>query len=150
MIWLKNFEDKILNNEVLKAPAKLAIMRRLVDEEAQTILSKVENDYKQLYAKPEDIDLLFDYKLREEICTKYTTDAEVRVYFGDAGPAAVKIVRVEHIIREALHRLKIQIFGNEKFGLQSFIQLKRTMTSMKIGNGIKIQVWSKRFNTFQD
>ena len=96
MVWLKDFEDKILNNEVLKAPAKLAILRRLVDEETQTILSKVENDYKHLYAEPEDVDLLFDYKLREEVRTKYTTDAEVRVYFGDAGSAAVKIVRVEH------------------------------------------------------
>ena len=61
-----------------------------------------------------------------------------------------KIVRVEYIIREAIHRLKIQIFGNERFGLQSFIQLKRTMTAMKIGNECKIQTWSKRFNTFQD
>ena len=149
-IWLKDYEDKILANKVLKAPAKLAILRTLIDEEAQTILCKVENDYNQRYAEPEDVDLLFDYKLREEVCTKYTTDAEVRVYFGDAGPAVVKIVRVEHIIREALHRLKIQIFGKEKFGLQSFIQLKRTMTSMKIGNGVKIQQWSKRYNTFQD
>ena len=98
MIWLKDYEDKILANEVLRAPAKLAMLRRLVDEEAQTILSKVEKDYKKLYAEPEDVDLLFDYKLREEVCTKYTTDTEVRVYFGDAGPAAVKIVRVEHII----------------------------------------------------
>ena len=117
------------------------MLRRLVDEEAQTILSKVEKDYKEVYSKPDDVELLTDYKIREEILTKYTTDAEVRTYFGDGGAAAVKVVRVEHIIRKAIHRLKIQIFGNEKYGLQSFIQLKRTMTSMRIGNGVKIQQW---------
>jgi len=150
MFWLKDYEDKILANEVLRAPAKLAMLRRLVDGEAQTILSKVEKDYKEVYSEPDDVELLSDYKIREEILDEYTTDNEVRIYFGDGGTAAVKVMRVQHIIREAIHRLKIQIFGNEKYGLQSFIQLKRTMTSMKIGNGIKIQQWSKRINTFQD
>ena len=150
MFWLKDYEDKIFANEVLRAPAKLAMMRRLVSGEAQTILSKVEKDYKENYSEPEDVELLNDYKIREEILSKYTTDAEIHQYFGEAGPAAMKVVRVEHIIREAIHWLKIQIFGNEKYGLQSFIQLKRTMTSMRIGNGVKIQQWSKRMNTFQD
>ena len=77
MIWLKDLEDKILNNDVLRAPAKLAIVRRLVDFEAQTILSTVENDYKNVYSEPDDVELLTDYKIREEVLTKYTTDAEV-------------------------------------------------------------------------
>ena len=34
MVWLKDFEDKVLKNEILKAPGKLAILRRLVDFEA--------------------------------------------------------------------------------------------------------------------
>ena len=58
MLWLKDYKDKILNNEVLKAPGKLAILRRLVDEEAQTILSTVENDYKHVYSEPDDVELL--------------------------------------------------------------------------------------------
>ena len=47
MEWLADYEDKIFTNEVLKAPAKLSMMRRLVNGEAQTILSKVEKDYKE-------------------------------------------------------------------------------------------------------
>ena len=62
----------------------------------------------------------------------------------------MKKLRVVHIIQEAIHRIKIQVFGNEKFGLQSFIQLKRTMSAMKIGPGCNIKTWSKRFITFQD
>ena len=60
MVWLKDYEDKIFANEVLRAPAKLAMLRRLVDEEAQTILSKVEKDYKEVYSEPDDVELLSD------------------------------------------------------------------------------------------
>ena len=78
MIWLKDYEDKIIKNVTLSAPAKLAILRRLVDFEAQTILSTVENDYKNIYVEPEAVPLLMDYKVQEEILTKYTTDDQVR------------------------------------------------------------------------
>ena len=128
-----------LKNIILKALAKLAILGRLVDFEAQTILGTVENIYKNVYAEPEAVNLLTNYKVREAILQKYTTDDQVRNYFGDAGSANVKKLRVEHIIQEAIHRIKIQVFGNEKFGLQSFIQLKRTVSAMKIGPGYNIK-----------
>ena len=38
MIWCKDLEDKVLKNEVLTEPGKLAIFRRLVNFEAQIIL----------------------------------------------------------------------------------------------------------------
>ena len=98
MDWLSDYEDKIFTNEVLKAPAKLSMMRRLVDGEAQTILSKVEKDYRETYSLPDNVDLLTNYKIREDILTKYTADAELRTYFGDGGNAAMKVVKVEHII----------------------------------------------------
>ena len=77
MIWIKDLEDKVLKNEVFKAPGKLAILRCLVDFEAQTILSTVENNYKNVYAEPGDITRLTNYRIREEILRKYTTDDEV-------------------------------------------------------------------------
>ena len=43
MIWLKDFKDKILNSTALTVPAKIVILQRLVDMEAQTIVSKVED-----------------------------------------------------------------------------------------------------------
>ena len=45
MIWLKDLEDKIIKNATLSSPAKLAILRRLVDMEAQMIVSKTEEDF---------------------------------------------------------------------------------------------------------
>ena len=87
--------------------------------EAQSILSKVENDYEHNYSEPEDVDQLTDYRIRKEILAKYTTCNEIRVYFGNGGVAAEKNLRVEHIIGEAVHRIKIQIFGNERLGLQN-------------------------------
>ena len=62
----------------------------------------------------------------------------------------MKKLRMEHIIQVAIHRIKIQIFGNERFGLQSFPQLKRTIAAMKIRPNYNVKTWSKRFNTFQD
>ena len=55
MIWLKNLEDKILKNTTLSLPSKLAILWRLVDMEAQTIVSKTEEDF-LCYAEPEDVE----------------------------------------------------------------------------------------------
>ena len=77
MIWCKDLEDKVLKNVVLSAPTKLAILRRLVDFEAQTILSSVENNYKNIYKEPEDVTLLTDYRIREEILAKCATDDQV-------------------------------------------------------------------------
>ena len=74
MIWLKDLEDKVIKNIVLSAAGKQAILRRLVDFEAQTILSTVENDYKNVYTEPEDVPLLADYKVQEKILTKYTKE----------------------------------------------------------------------------
>ena len=85
--------------------------------EAQTILSNVENDYKNIYLEPEDVNLLTDYQVKPEILVMCTMDNQVRTYFGDGGAAAVKKLRVEHSIREAVYRIKIQIFGNERLGL---------------------------------
>ena len=45
MILLKDFEDKIFENTTFTAPEKLAILRCLVDMEAQTIVSKVEAEF---------------------------------------------------------------------------------------------------------
>ena len=111
----------------------------------------MERDYKDNYVKSEDVSLLDDYKIQGEILAKYITDDQVRIYFTEGrGDPACKKFRVEHIICEAIHRIKIQIFGNEKFGLQSFIQLKRTMNGMRIGPNCDVKSWSKRFNTFRE
>ena len=149
MMYLKNFEDKIYKNAVLTAQEKFAILKRIVDKEAQTIVSEVENDYEG-YLDPEDVDEIKDYKIQVNIRSTYTTDNQIRVYFGASGTAAAKKERIEHIIQESIYHHKVKIFGNERLGLSSFIQLKRTATQLKVSSNCRIKVWIQLFNTFQE
>ena len=57
---------------------------------------------------------------------------------------------MDYIIQESIYHLKVKIFGNERLGLSSFIQLKQTATQLKISSDCNIKKWSQRFNTFQD
>ena len=65
ILWCKDLEDKVLKNEVLTEPGKLAILQRLVDFEAQEILSTVKNNYKNNYSEPEHINLLTNYQVQK-------------------------------------------------------------------------------------
>ena len=73
MMYLKNYEDKIYKNTELSAPQKLAILKRIVDKEAQTIVSEVESDYGK-YVDPEDVDEIKNHKIQVDITDTYTTD----------------------------------------------------------------------------
>ena len=77
--------------------------------EDQTIVSKTEEDFFR-YAEPEDVEELKDYKIGENILAVCTTDALVGNYFGGNGNAAMRKLKIDHIIQEAIHCLKIQIF----------------------------------------
>ena len=59
--------------------------------EAQLIVSKVENKYKD-YAEPEDVIELQDYHIRYKI--QAITDAQIRTYFATTGAAVMKKLRV--------------------------------------------------------
>ena len=137
----------ILKNTALTAPAKLAILQRLVNMEARLIVSKVEDDFED-YAELEDVLELKDYQIREEI--QAMTDTQFRTYFVATGAVVMKKLRVEHIMQGAIHCLKIKIFRNERLGLQSYIQLKPTMTTMKVGSKCNVKQWSQQLNTYQD
>ena len=89
MMFLKNYEDKIYKNAVLSALEKLAILERIVDKEAQTIVSEVESDYGK-YVDPEDVDEIKDHKIQVDIRDTYTTDNQIRVYFNASVLAAAK------------------------------------------------------------
>ena len=61
-MYLKNYEDKIYKNAVLTPLEKLAILKRIVDKEAQTIVSEVKSDYDK-YAEPEDVKEIKNHKV---------------------------------------------------------------------------------------
>ena len=145
MLWIKNYNDKI--NVSLAPAARLTYLRRIVDKEAQTIVSNVETAFES-YEDAEDIDKIADSRIRDEIRDACPDDATIDVYF-NAGTAAQKRVKISHIIRECMYHLKLKIFGNERLGRSSFIQLKRAIRNMKISPQLGIAAWSKRFDTFQ-
>jgi hypothetical protein len=145
MLWIKNYNDKI--NVSLAPAARLTFLRRIVDKEAQTIVSNVETAFES-YEDAEDIDKIEDQKIRDEIRTDCPDDATIEAYF-TAGTAAQKKKKITHIIEECMYHLKLKIFGNEALGRSSFIQLKRTIRNMKISPQLGVAAWSKRFDTFQ-
>ena len=140
MMYLKNYEDKIYKNAVLTRLEKLAILKRIVDKDAQTIVSEVESDYDK-YAEPEDVEEIKNHKVQVDILKEYTTDDKIRTYFAATGAVAVKKKRIKHIIQESIYQLKVNIFGNERLGLSSFIQLKPTAMQLKVSSNCRINVW---------
>ena len=57
MLWIKNYNDKI--NVTLTPAARLTFLRRIVDKEAQTIVSNVEAAFES-YSDAEDINKIED------------------------------------------------------------------------------------------
>ena len=64
MLWIKNYNDKI--NVTLTPAARLTFLRRIVDKEAQTIVSNVEAAFES-YSDAEDINKIEDQRIRAEI-----------------------------------------------------------------------------------
>ena len=64
MIYLKNYNDKIYSNVPLTPLEKLAFLKRIIDKEAQTIVSNVEANFKG-YTEVEDIDEIHHHQIRE-------------------------------------------------------------------------------------
>ncbi|OEU11608.1 hypothetical protein FRACYDRAFT_244725 [Fragilariopsis cylindrus CCMP1102] len=145
MLWIKNYNDKI--NVSFAPAARLTFLRRIVDKEAQPIVSNVETAFEN-YPDAEDIDLIEDQRIKDDIRVECPDDATIAVYF-NAGTAAQKRKKITHIIQECMYHLKLKIFGNEMLGRSSFIQLKRTIRNMKISPQLGVAAWSKRFDTFQ-
>ena len=90
-----------------------------------------------------------DKSIRAEIIAECPTDNAFLVYFSNGATVARKKMKITHIIAECMYHLKLKVFGNERLGRSSFIQLKRTIAQMKISPQLGVVAWSKRFDTFQ-
>ena len=132
----------------LTPAARLTFLRRIVDKEAQTIVSNVGAAFES-YSIATDVTLIEDQRIRLEIAVECPTDHAIGVYFSNAANAARKKMKITNIIQECMYHLKLKIFGNERLGRSSFIQLKRTVANMKISPQLGVAAWSKRFDTFQ-
>ena len=73
MIYLKNYKNEIIKNTVLTTPEKLAIRRKIVNMEAQVIVSGVEAKFKG-YSEADDVDKIKNHKIHKDTPAIYTTD----------------------------------------------------------------------------
>ena len=125
MIYLNKFDTKVSKNLLLTEKERLAFLKRIVNKEAQTIVSKVEESF-EAYAQPDDIEKIHNHWVRSEILAEYDTDDKVRTCFVATESVAYKKNRVQHIINESIYHLKVKNFWYEQLGLSSFVQVKRT------------------------
>lgn len=102
---------------------KLDILKHIVDKEAQTIVSKVKSDYNE-YKEKDNIN-----KIRDKI-SMYFKNTDIYVY---------KDEHLYNIISKCLYHLKVKIFGEDQFGLSSYIKLKQ---SYYLGKG-DTSTWCK-------
>ena len=110
-------------------------------------MSNVEEKFEG-YSVVEDIDEIHHHYLRAEIRAEFDLDDKIRTYFAGSGTAPYKKKQIEHIIQESVYHLKIKIVGDKRLGLYNFIQLKQTVSQMKVTQSLKIKAWCQRFNTF--
>ena len=128
MLWLKHDYDKINKNPLLDSTEKWAILKQIIDKEAQTILSKGEGKF-ELYVELECIDMISDHTVKIKIYSLYNTDDKIRLYFRDEDLMLYKVDHLDDIIRELIYHLKVKFFGNEHLWQSSFVQVKKDCCS---------------------
>ena len=120
MLWLKYYNDKVNKNTLLSSIEKLAFLKRIVDKEVQTIVSQVERNF-ELYTEEKYVDMIHDHRIRLDTRAECDTNDKIRSYFAANRSAAYKKEQLDHIIAESIYHLMVNIFGNERFGLSTFI-----------------------------
>jgi hypothetical protein len=145
MFWLKDYEDKILHNTRTTSVDGINVLKRIVSKEAQvTVMNAV-----SLFEKANnvnDIDSLKNLKVRQGIRT-YSAGEIVRYFDND--DTAYTNKRLEDTINECIYHLKIKIFGADRMGLSSYIQLRRITRQMKVTlSGIR--AYDTRLSDFQE
>ena len=146
MLWLKDYEDKILHNEKTTVLDRVNILKRIVSKEAQvTVMNAV-----SLFDKAKDRNDLDSFKYHEvrTRISKIGNNTEVKRYF-DEEDKLYEVNRCEDMINECMYHLKIKIFGADKLGLNSYIQLRRCVRAMKVTSQ-GIRAYDTRLSDFQD
>lgn len=145
MLWLKDYEDKILHNLKTTLLDRLNVLKRIVSKEAQvTVMNAV-----SLFEKAEnknDINSFKNPDVKEII--KSRPDGEIIKYFDDNDTAYTNN-RLEDTINESIYHLKIKIFGADRLGLSSYIQLRRCARQMRV-TSLGIRAYDTRLSDFQE
>jgi hypothetical protein len=148
MLWLKDYEDKILHNTKTTNVDRINVLKRIVSKEAQITVMNAVFLFEKAKDK-KDIDSFKNPKVKQSIRTKTSSqDGEIVKYFDD-NDSAYNNNRLEDTINECIYHLKIKIFGADRLGLSSFIQLKRVARQMKVTfSGIRS--YDTRLSDFQE
>ena len=117
MIYLKNYDDKIYNSVSLTPLKKLAFLKRIVDKDAQTIVSNVEANFEG-YTEVEDVDGIHHHHIEVMIQTiklpvTQTTKLPVTQLQSDSTMAAAALTTplksYTHRISAIVNRLNTKI-----------------------------------------
>jgi hypothetical protein len=145
MLWLKDYEDKILHNKKTTLLDRLNVLKRIVSKEAQvTVMNAV-----SLFEKAtnvNDIDSFKNPDVKENI--KEYTHEDIIMYFDENEPAYTNN-RLEDTIDESIYHLKIKIFGADRLGLSSYIQLRRCARKRRVTSA-GIRAYDSRLSDFQE
>jgi hypothetical protein len=145
MLWLKDYEDKILHNLKTTLLDRLNVLKRIVLKEAQvTVMNAV-----SLFEKANDKNSISSFKNPDvkETMKKYS-DGELLKYFDD-NDANYTNNRLADTIDESIYHLKIKIFGADRLGLSSYIQLRRCARQMRVTSS-GIRAYDTRLSDFQE
>jgi hypothetical protein len=148
MLWLKDYEDKIFHNTKTTMLDRLNVLKRIVSKEAQiTVMNAV-----SLFEKAKDKDDFDSFKnpdVKISILAKTSSqDGEIVKYFDD-DDNAYNTNRLEDTINESIYHLKIKIFGADRLGLSSYIQLRRCARQMRV-TSLGIRAYDMRLSDFQE
>jgi hypothetical protein len=146
MLWLKDYDDKILHNDKTTVQDQVNILKRIVSKEAQVTVMNAVNLFDKAKDR-NDIDSFKYHEVRTRI-SKIGNNTEVKKYF-DEDDKTYENKRLIDTINECVYHLKIKIFGADKLGLNSYIQLRRTVRAMKVTT-TGIRAYDTRLSDFQD
>jgi hypothetical protein len=146
MFWLKDYEDKILHNDKTTVQDRVDILKRIVSKEAQVVVMNAISLFDKATDR-NDIDSFKYHKVRTRI-SQIGNNTEVKKYF-DENDKTYESKRLEDTINECVYRLKIKIFGADHLGLNSYIQLRRSVRAMKVTT-TGIRAYDTRLSDFQD
>jgi hypothetical protein len=145
MFWFKDYEDKILHNTRTTNVDRVNVLKRIVSKEAQVTVMNAVSLFEKAKDK-NDIDSFKNHKVKETMRTY--SDGELLKYF-DNTDANYTNNRLEDTINESIYHLKIKIFGADRLGLSSYIQLKRVARQMRV-TSLGVRAYDTRLSDFQE
>ena len=144
MFWELDYKTRITKDKSMTPVTKLNIRKSLVQHDALNAVK----DALELFEKATELEDINDFcnpETRLSIERLCNSEKEKKEYLtGDAHKGA----RVPDIINKCIYHLRLLIFGYDKLGQSSYIQLCRTIRQMKVTSS-GIHMYATRLVDYQ-